>query len=105
MFNETMSFLDSVVEKSRNALNMMFSYDNFGNDTKLWALLIVGSNVSKKGGANSSTWQHAWVGGVIVFNGCCMFFFWLLHVGLHWLPWLLNGGLPHGYKLAANGFI
>ncbi|KAH0980855.1 hypothetical protein GBA52_008032 [Prunus armeniaca] len=37
MINETMSFLDSLVGKSSNALSMMFSYYNFGNDTKLWA--------------------------------------------------------------------
>ncbi|XP_021809102.1 probable pectinesterase/pectinesterase inhibitor 51 [Prunus avium] len=37
MVNETMSFLDSLVGKSSNALSMMYSYDNFGNDTKFWA--------------------------------------------------------------------
>ncbi|KAM1229959.1 hypothetical protein ACFX13_040926 [Malus domestica] len=37
MVNETMSFLDSLIAKSSNALGMMASYDNFGNDTKIWA--------------------------------------------------------------------
>ncbi|XP_061363623.1 probable pectinesterase/pectinesterase inhibitor 51 [Gastrolobium bilobum] len=33
---ETMSFLDSLTGVSSNALNMMVSYDRFGNDTALW---------------------------------------------------------------------
>ncbi|CAN6697654.1 unnamed protein product [Malus baccata var. baccata] len=37
MVDETMSFLDSLIGKSSNALGMMASYDNFGNDTKMWA--------------------------------------------------------------------
>ncbi|KAI5344445.1 hypothetical protein L3X38_012322 [Prunus dulcis] len=37
MVNQTMSFLDSLTGKSSNALSMMFSYDNFGKDTKSWA--------------------------------------------------------------------
>ncbi|CAB4299587.1 unnamed protein product [Prunus armeniaca] len=37
MVNETMAFLDSLAGKSSNTLIMMFSYYNFGNDTKLWA--------------------------------------------------------------------
>ncbi|CAN6697652.1 unnamed protein product [Malus baccata var. baccata] len=36
MVNETMSFLDSLIRKSSNALSMIASYDNFGNDTKSW---------------------------------------------------------------------
>lgn len=36
MVNQTMSFLDSLLGKSSNALSMIFSYDNFGNDTESW---------------------------------------------------------------------
>ncbi|KAL6225414.1 hypothetical protein ACLB2K_004264 [Fragaria x ananassa] len=37
MVNQTMSYLDGLIGRSSNALSMMFSYDNFGNDTSLWA--------------------------------------------------------------------
>ncbi|KAM5577735.1 putative pectinesterase/pectinesterase inhibitor 51 [Rosa sericea] len=37
MVNKTMSFLDGLQSRSSNALSMMFSYDNYGNDTSLWA--------------------------------------------------------------------
>ncbi|XP_050377532.1 probable pectinesterase/pectinesterase inhibitor 51 [Argentina anserina] len=37
MVNETMSYLDGLTGRTSNALSMMFSYDNFGNDTSLWA--------------------------------------------------------------------
>ncbi|KAJ7957001.1 Pectinesterase [Quillaja saponaria] len=36
MVNQTMSFLDSLIGLSSNALSMMVSYDNFGNDTGSW---------------------------------------------------------------------
>ncbi|XP_050292534.1 probable pectinesterase/pectinesterase inhibitor 51 [Quercus robur] len=34
--NETMSFLDSLTHLTSNALSLLFSYDNFGNDTASW---------------------------------------------------------------------
>ncbi|KAM4117297.1 hypothetical protein ACB094_02G113100 [Castanea mollissima] len=34
--DETMSFLDSLTQLTSNALSLMFSYDNFGNDTASW---------------------------------------------------------------------
>ncbi|KAL6219816.1 hypothetical protein ACLB2K_007575 [Fragaria x ananassa] len=37
MVNQTMSYLDGLIGRSSNALSMMFSYDNLGNDTSLWA--------------------------------------------------------------------
>ncbi|KAJ7945264.1 Pectinesterase [Quillaja saponaria] len=36
MVNETMSFLDSLIGISSNALSMMVSYDNFGKDAGSW---------------------------------------------------------------------
>ncbi|KAH7520825.1 hypothetical protein FEM48_Zijuj08G0187100 [Ziziphus jujuba var. spinosa] len=36
MVNETMSFLDSLIGLSSNALSMMASYDNFGAKTESW---------------------------------------------------------------------
>ncbi|PON72478.1 Pectinesterase [Parasponia andersonii] len=37
LVNETMSFLDSLIGLSSNALSMVASYDTFGNDTSTWA--------------------------------------------------------------------
>ncbi|PON72480.1 Pectinesterase inhibitor domain containing protein [Parasponia andersonii] len=37
LVNETMSFLDSLIGLSSNALSIMASYDEFGNDTSTWA--------------------------------------------------------------------
>lgn len=37
LVNETMSFLDSLIGLSSNALSMMASFDEFGNDTSTWA--------------------------------------------------------------------
>ncbi|XP_018815067.1 probable pectinesterase/pectinesterase inhibitor 51 [Juglans regia] len=37
MVNSTMSFLDSLVGLTSNALSMVFSYDIFGNETGSWA--------------------------------------------------------------------
>ena len=34
--NETMSFLDSLTHLTSNALSLLFSYDNFGNNTASW---------------------------------------------------------------------
>ncbi|KAL4644035.1 hypothetical protein ACB092_02G134100 [Castanea dentata] len=34
--NETMSFLDSLANLTSNALSLLFSYDNFGNNTAAW---------------------------------------------------------------------
>ncbi|XP_050245281.1 probable pectinesterase/pectinesterase inhibitor 51 [Quercus robur] len=34
--NETMSFLESLTNLTSNALSLLFSYDNFGNDTASW---------------------------------------------------------------------
>ena len=34
--NETMSFLNSLTNLTSNALSLLFSYDNFGNNTALW---------------------------------------------------------------------
>ncbi|XP_075656414.1 putative pectinesterase/pectinesterase inhibitor 51 [Castanea sativa] len=34
--NETMSFLDSLTNLTSNALSLLFSYDNFGNNTAAW---------------------------------------------------------------------
>ncbi|KAK9991275.1 hypothetical protein SO802_026260 [Lithocarpus litseifolius] len=34
--NETMSFLDSLTHLTSNALSLLFSYDNFGNNTESW---------------------------------------------------------------------
>ncbi|KAM6590581.1 hypothetical protein CsatA_013186 [Cannabis sativa] len=37
LVNQTMSFLNSLTEQSSNALSMMASYDNFGDDMSTWA--------------------------------------------------------------------
>ncbi|KAL5982640.1 putative pectinesterase/pectinesterase inhibitor 51 [Asimina triloba] len=34
--NETMAFLDGLIQLTSNALSMIFSYDHFGNDTAKW---------------------------------------------------------------------
>jgi len=39
LVNETMSFLDSLTQLTSNALNMVVSYDVFGNDTASWVPL------------------------------------------------------------------
>uniref|UniRef100_A0A2N9H6L8 pectinesterase n=1 Tax=Fagus sylvatica TaxID=28930 RepID=A0A2N9H6L8_FAGSY len=59
LVNETMSFLDSLTQLTSNALNMVVSYDVFGNDTASWVPPRTERDGFWEGGGGGGGWWEA----------------------------------------------